>query len=433
MSAQSIRSEILHLCAELHRTEYRLIELIEQLDVPGAWRNDDMPSCAHWLNARCGFDLVTAREKVRIAHALPNLPAIRAAFRDGEISYSKVRAITRVADRHNEADLVELAKASTAAQVVQRVKDLRQVARLEESKAAFNAYRHRMFTCRTDENGSLVFEGRLPAEQGALLLQALDRAMDWLFNGQPHRSRVRRDDARVEDIPQEVRRADALGILAERFLSEPPSADEGLNTADRYQLTVHASAEALPEFGDLDADDPPHIEHGPVVAAETVRRIACDAALVRILETGHGEPLDVGRKTRVIPPALQRALRRRDRGCRFPGCANTRFVDGHHIQHWADGGATRLDNLVLLCRHHHRLLHEGGYYVVKDGSEFIFCRGDGELIEPRNETPLAALIERANGLRPAPVGWCDQDRPIWPMPSSAPDATARAARRVVPA
>ncbi len=109
------------------------------------------------------------------------------------------------------------------------------------------------------------------------------------------------------------------------------------------------------------------------------------ASLVRILESGSGEPLDVGRKTRVIPPAMHRALKRRDRGCRFPGCVNTRFVDGHHIRHWADGGATCVDNLVLLCRHHHRLLHEGGYYVVKDGAEFIFCRGDGELISPRNE------------------------------------------------
>ncbi|HVM96654.1 MAG TPA: DUF222 domain-containing protein [Candidatus Acidoferrales bacterium] len=399
MSAQSIRTEILQLCAELHRTEFRLIELIEQLDVPGAWRNDDMPSCAHWLNVRCGIDLVTAREKVRIAHALPKLPLIRAAFRDGELSYSKVRAITRIADWSNEDELVALAKANTAAQVAKRVKDLRQVARLKESKAAFDAYRHRTFTCRTDENGSLIFEGRLPAEQGVLLLQALDRAMDWFFSGQPHRPRLRSDDARVEDIPQEVRRADGLAILAEHFLSVPPLSDEGLSTADRYQLTVHASAEALPELGDIDVDDPPHIEHGPVVAAETLRRIACDAAIVRILETGDGEPLDVGRKTRVISPALQRALKRRDRGCRFPGCANTRFVDGHHIKHWADGGATRLDNLVLLCRHHHRLLHEGGYYLVKDGAAFIFCRGDGELIQARNETPLAALIERANGLR----------------------------------
>ena len=395
MCTPSLAAEIVMLCSEMQRTEYRLLELIRELDAERPWRHEALPSCAHWLNAHCGIDLVTAREKVRIAHALPDLPAIQAAFRDGELSYSKVRAITRVADRCNEADLVALARSNTAAQVERTVKAMRQAERLKESGTAYGAYRHRHFTCHTDEAGMLVFEGRLPAEQGALLLQALDRAMDWLFRGQPHRARVRHDEAVVEDMPQPVRRADALAILAERFLSEPPVAEEGLNTADRFQVTVHASAESLPEFGEVDPDDPPQIEDGAVVATETVRRIACDSAVVRILTSGDGEVLDVGRKTRVIPPAIRRALKHRDRGCRFPGCCNTRFVDGHHITHWADGGATRLDNLLLLCRHHHRLLHEGGYYVVKDGPHFIFCRGDGELITPRNETPLAALVERA--------------------------------------
>jgi len=344
MCTRTLCAAIVGLCADIHRAEFRLIELIGRLDREHPWQRDDMPSCAHWLHAHCGLDLVTAREKVRIARALPTLPLVHKAFRSGEISYSKVRAITRVADRHDEAQWVEIARAENAAQVVARVRALRQVERLKESQAAFDAYRRRTFRCHTDETGTLIFEGRLPAEQGAMLLQALDRAMDWLFTGQPHQSRFRRDDARIEDMPQDVRRADALAILAERFLSEPPAADERLNTADRYQLTVHASAEALLEYGDIDADDPPHIENGPVLAAETVRRVACDSAIVRILESGDGEPLDVGRKTRVISPALHRALRRRDRGCRFPGCVNTRFVDGHHIRHWADGGNTGLDN-----------------------------------------------------------------------------------------
>jgi hypothetical protein len=419
MCIQAIQAEIVSLCADIHRAEYRLLVLIVELDAAKPWRHEAMPSCAHWLNAHCGLDLVTAREKVRIAHALPDLPLIREAFRRGELSYSKIRAITRVADWENEAELVAVAKANTAAHVVRIVREMRQVARLKESHVAFDAYRHRSFACRTDDDGTLVFEGRLPAEHGALLLQALDRATDWLFRGQPHHERLRHDDARIEDTPQDVRRADALAILAERFLSEPPQADEGLNTADRYQLVVHASAEALPEFGEIDAGDPPQIENGPVLATESVRRIACDASLVRILETGAGEPLDVGRKTRVIPPAIHRALKRRDRGCRFPNCTNARFVDGHHLTHWADGGATCLDNLVLLCRHHHRLLHEGGYYVVKDGANFIFCRGDGELIQPRNETPLAALVARAadNVIEPTP----------WIAPGRAPPATRRAA------
>ncbi|HET6472788.1 MAG TPA: DUF222 domain-containing protein [Pseudomonadales bacterium] len=326
--------------------------------------------------------MVTAREKVRVARSLSELPVTRAAFRAGDVSYSKVRAITRIADRQSESELVELARTNPAADVERTVRAMRQAQRLEESRVAFTAYRHRTFTSHTDDDGTLVFEGRLPAEQGALLLQALDRAMDWLFRGQPHRPRLRHDDARVEDMPLTVRRADALAILAERFLSDPPVAEEGLNTADRFQVTVHASAESLPELGAVNPDDPPHAEDAAVLAAESVRRLACDSAMVRILTTGAGEVLDVGRKTRVISAPLRRALKHRDRGCRFPGCCNTRFVDGHHIHHWADGGATRLDNLVLLCRHHHRLLHEGGYYVVKDGADFIFCRGDGELIPP---------------------------------------------------
>ena len=287
---------------------------------------------------------------------MPRLPLIRECFRTGELSYSKVRAITRVAGSDNESELVEMARTNTAAHVARNVAAMRQAERLSESKAAFDAYRHRTFTCHTDDDGTLVFEGRLPADQGALLMRALERATDWLV-----------PDAMQgpEETPRSVRRADALAILAERFLSEPPEAEEGLNAADRFQITVHASAEALLEHGLVDADDPPQIEDGPVLANETLRRLACDSAIVRILETGDGEPLDIGRKTRVIPPSIRRALKRRDRGCRFPNCTNTRFVDGHHITHWADGGATRLDNLVLLCRHHHRLLHEGMYYVVK--------------------------------------------------------------------
>jgi hypothetical protein len=386
MCTEALCAEIVALCAVIHRAEYRLLSLIEKLDAAKSWRHEAMPSCAHWLNAHCGLDLVTAREKVRIAHALPRLPLIRECFRNGELSYSKVRAITRVAGSENEAELVQMARTNTAAHVARNVAAMRQAERLSESKAAFDAYRHRTFTCHTDDDGTLVFEGRLPADQGALLLRALERATDWLVGDQLDS---------LETTPRAARHADALAILAERFLSEPPEADEGLNTADRFQITVHASAEALREHGILDADDPPQIEDGAVVAGETLRRMACDSAIVRILETGDGEPLDIGRKTRVIPPSIRRALKRRDRGCRFPNCTNTRFVDGHHITHWADGGATRLDNLVLLCRHHHRLLHEGMYYVVKDGAHLIFCRGDGEEVPAGRETPIAALIERA--------------------------------------
>jgi hypothetical protein len=135
-----------------------------------------------------------------------------------------------------------------------------------------------------------------------------------------------------------------LAALAERFLEKSPEADDGFRSADRFQVVIHASAESLPEYGPVNPDDPPQVQDGPVLAAETVRRISCDRAVVPLLEDKDGGPLDVGRKTRVIPPAIDRALKRRDQGCRFPGCVNTRFVDGHHIVHWLQGGETSLRN-----------------------------------------------------------------------------------------
>lgn len=110
------------------------------------------------------------------------------------------------------------------------------------------------------------------------------------------------------------------------------------------------------------------LEEGPALAPETAQRLACDASIVEIMERD-GEPLSVGRKTRTIPPAMRRALQARDRGCRFPGCENRRFVDAHHIRHWGQGGETKLDNLVLLCTRHHRFVHEAGYSVaaLEDG------------------------------------------------------------------
>ena len=414
MHTHSLCAEIVSLCAEIDRKEYRLIELIRELDRSRPWRHDEIPSCAHWLNRYCGLDLVTAREKIRIARALPGLPAIKEAFRLGEISYSKVRSLTRVADFLNEKELLETAKSCSATHLAQRVKMLRQAERLQESKTAFDAYRKRSFTCHYDESGNLYFEGRLPADVGALLVQALDRATDWLFHDQArYRKRKRTDEGNVMDLSPEVRSADALAVLAERFLADPPLAEDGLNTADRYQVTVHAPAGALSDNAVLDPDDPPQVEDGPVLATETVRRLTCDGAIVRMLESGDGEPLDVGRKTRVIPPALRRAVKRRDKSCRYPDCLHARFTQVHHIEHWADGGKTCLSNLVLLCRHHHRLLHEGRYYIVKDGIHFMFFRPDGTEIDPGRETPLRAMCARASmRMHPAqrlpyPEGWSE--------------------------
>jgi hypothetical protein len=155
---------------------------------------------------------------------------------------------------------------------------------------------------------------------------------------------------------------------------------------ERQQVVVHVDLETLA------ADEPGRCElgDGTAIAPETARRIACDAALVKLAEGRHGA-LDVGRRTRAIPPAIRRALNARDHGCRFPGCTNTRFVDAHHIHHWARGGRTCVDNLVLLCRHHHRLVHEGGFTLSRrpDG-RLTFRRPDGRRLKDVCSAPAGA-------------------------------------------
>ena len=162
--------------------------------------------------------------------------------------------------------------------------------------------------------------------------------------------------------------------MADTMLAHGPASRTG---GDRHQVVVHVDADAI--AGRPDAAGRCELADGEPLAAETARRLACDAGIVPLLHR-NGRALDVGRKTRSIPPALRRALSARDRGCRFPGCDRAR-VDAHHIEHWARGGETNLENLVHLCRHHHGLVHEGGFAVGRtSGGELLFRRPDGRAI-----------------------------------------------------
>jgi len=240
-----------------------------------------------------------------------------------------------------------------------------------------------------DDDGSLVIRARLPAEEGAVVLQALNAAMDARKAEENNESESEDVTAVTSEPPERFaqRRADALTTLAETTLRHGP---EPLSMAERYQVVVHVTAERLSE------DEPGRCEldNGQALALDTVRRITCDSSLLRITEDDVGNPLDIGRKTRAVPPAMQRALRSRDGGCCFPGCSHHRFVDAHHIHHWADGGDTSIDNLVLLCRHHHRLVHEGGFGVERIADGHIrFNRPDGRFIEEHPQLPANDSID----------------------------------------
>ncbi len=371
--AVHLGDDIAELSARIQAATYELLVLIRAFDEREGW--EGCQSCAHWLNWRTGLKLGAAREKVRVARALGALPLLSDAMQRGQISYSKVRALTRVATPANERRLLDFALCAPASYVERLARAWRRVDRATEAADDQRRQTRRHLNTWVDDDGMVVIRGRLSPEVGAVVRRALEAASDRL------RTEVAPADAAEASTVQ--RQADALGLVAESALA----ADLDRGTAgDRYQVVLHVEADTLQAdaaapAAHVSAETPFHavgstgrgeadMDRRPVaatsaarmtghaaledgdglrVSAETSRRVACDAALVVMPHAPDGAILDVGRKTRTIPPALRRALQARDRQCRFPGC-HARRCDAHHVRHWADGGATRLDNLVLLCR-----------------------------------------------------------------------------------
>ena len=435
--------QIAELSARIDAATYELLCYLREFDRGYGW--EGFRSCAHWLNWRTGLALGAAREKLRVATALADLNHVSAAMARGQLSYSKVRALTRVATPATETTLLAVALGSTAAHVERLVRGWRRADRDAAPDAEQERLASRVLNMQVDEDGMVVLRGRLTPEVGAVLLRAVEAALE----------QVPSDEAGDEATIAQ-RRADALGLVAESALAG--GLDPG-NSADRFQVTVHVQADTLASRASAGepprasaaprapgpaasvpssaaADAAPHVPAGtregshaalqahvsegmfvvgeaacePVAPGadldagqavieqagglhpgrEAARRLACDAGGVALLHDAGGEVLDVGRRTRAIPSALRRALLSRDRGqCQFPGC-ESHHCDAHHVEHWADGGETRLTNLISVCRFHHRAVHEEGFRVVpaEEDGHFQFLRPDGEPLPA--EPPLAS-------------------------------------------
>ena len=382
-NAENLSNQITELCGYINVATYQLLVMIAEFDRKKYWALEGFQSCAHWLNVHCGFGLGSARERIRIAHALCRLPKIAKHFSTGELSYSKVRAVTRVANETNEEHLLNFALYGTAHQVDRIVSQYRRLGRFQDEDEVCRQYVERAVSYYYDEVGSLVMKVKMPAAEGEMLVKALEKMMEADRAECPDVPAGTSEDTDDTETPipenrTAARRADALAHIAQTYLNGDGKTG---SAADRYQVVVHVSN---------DDAMPAQIENGPHVPAGTSRRVACDCSTVTIVENDKGEPLSIGRRSRTIPPSIKRALVARDGGCRFPGCTNQRFVVGHHIKHWADGGETSLDNLVLLCEHHHHLVHEGGFDCRKsEGNEIYF-------VDTRNE-PLGNIS------RPRPI------------------------------
>ena len=356
-SIEALDTRILNLCTRINAATYELLVMIREFDERGGCIKSGLDCTAKWLAWRCDLQMATAREKVRVAQALKHLPMISAAFATGELSYSKVRSLTRVANVGNEDALVAFALRNTTSHVAEYCRELR-MGTPSSIGVAERAFAHRFLRVRRDaERGMLSVTVELPLEAGELIEKALDKA---------------RDDACLEipdlvDTSWSKRQADAFVTMLKEYL-QGSEANDAKKSSDNYLVNIHVDQSAL--AGEVGRSSVP---------IETVKRLCCDGHAVVMTETKDGELLSIGRQSRVVPKGIERAVRARDRNvCRFPGCCNKRFVDIHHIEHWANGGETAVEQLMLLCSKHHTLVHEGGFRIEKDFQDhWSFFRPDG--------------------------------------------------------
>ena len=339
-------------------------------------RRDGYLSTASWLVDRHRFGWTAAGKDIRTARSLQRMPCTREGLATGQLSASAVQMLVTARQAHPaqfreaEPTLVDAAKRLPARQLHHTVSHWRQA--LDWSQGLKDAERlreQRRLGLSTTILGLVRVDGELDPETGETVLAALRGCQD---------ADRRRKDPEDHRTPAQ-RRVDALGEICRRWLdgaARPTAAGE------RPHVAVIVDLEAL-RGG---ADGRSEFEHVGPIHPEVARRWACDASVTRVVTRGSSEPLDVGRRTPVVPAPMRRALIVRDRHCRFPGCDRPPpWCDAHHVIHWAEGGTTALSNLVLLCRRHHRLVHEpGGFRVgMPEGGMPRFRRPDGTPLEDR--------------------------------------------------
>ena len=413
----AIEERIATQAATLDAATHVLLADIRIWDVENGWAKQGARSCADWLSWRVGWTGSTAREHIRVARKLGELPAIDAALQRGEISYCKVRAITRVATPENEAILLQDAKLTTGAQLDKICRKFSSVLYSAQPRSEALDRERRYVRKLSREDGMVKIEAVLHPEEAAVVWAALEATGRSLQKATPPRSDERSGrvtPVRKPDATKHATRADEPGTqehVAERVSTKHASAEapgeiwrpafapsfdranalvamgEVVLRGDRVnrspvELVITTTRECLAHPDE--ACGLAVTQDATCIAPVAARRLACDAGVVEMEVDGRGTPLDVGRRVRTVSAQLKRALEHRDPTCKFPGCTNHLFTEAHHIEHWIDGGETKLSNLVRLCSFHHRFVHEYGYRIELDHD-----------LLPRFKTPVGTPVSEA--------------------------------------
>jgi hypothetical protein len=440
---ERLEEQMMTLAGHLAAATCSFLVLLAEFDRRKGYSDWECASSAHWLNWRCGVSMCAAREQVRVARRLVGLPRVREEFSAGRLSYSKVRAITRVATPEIEHGLVNMAQHATAAQMDRACAALRRVQDLDASERELeeresDARERQHLTWRRDDNGDLIVRARLCPEDAETFIAAIEARTE-----QPGR------DEGDDLSPLDRRRAAALVEVAASACAAPdpaiPTTPEIIVHIDaaaaarwthggtteaqssRYGAAGNSPAEAEPAPWPVTTARGAPVSwalttaRGAPVSWALASRLACDAGLRFVAMQPDGSQLDLGRHTRTVNRSQRRALQARDSQCRFPGCQRRSRLHAHHIVPWQHGGRTDMDNLLLLCPAHHRAVHENGWHLAGTAADHEFRRPAGEPVEPcapelsGSLATLVALHERWGldiALDGAGGRWCG-DRIDW--------------------
>ena len=368
-----LEGELLACAADVHAATARLVEKLGEFDASREWEGAGIQSIGHFGDINWGLPSRLVNELAGVAARLGELPVLAAAFAEGAVSLDKVRAVAAVATAASDATFTHMARAGSVAQLHRICAAYRKVTDNEDTSEQRRDAR-RGVTKRGVDDGLVRITATLDPDEAAIVFAAVDARVEDAWR----RSRPAADETSAEVCAPDLafRRADALVELAAQGIEAGP---DPIVAGEHVQVNIHVDAALLsgerPDgVCELDGIGP--------VTRRLVQRLLCDCHVTLTADLPHAS-IDLGRSQRTVNRRQRRALQRRDRGCRFPGCAMFRFLHAHHATPWEHGGPTDMDNLLLLCPTHHRLFHEGAYTLdVHGDGQFTFRRPDGREIAP---------------------------------------------------
>ena len=409
---EPFHAEVGQAAAEWHAASARLLARLVAYADSGEWERAGIGSLSQWASINLGLSAATTKQLLATAHGLAGLADVRAALAEGRLSLDKAKVLARVATPDNEAMWLDMALLASATQLERIGAAYRRANSDPAPDPAGDRARKRGLYVDQQDDGMVRLVALLEPDDAAIVIAAVEAETERAWRGL---SDTGREPSSAE--PLSARQADALVAVAEVALEAKPGP---MVAGRRPEVIVHVDAELLAQSAEVGEC---YLEGGLSISSETARRLCCDAVIRPLVKDAIGRILDFGRSRRTPSRRQRRALQARDRGCVFPGCSNSHYVDAHHIQHWTKGGATDLCNLCLLCKSHHRLHHEGGYKMIRQrNGRLRFFHPDGHEIGPPGRPPPAlrspTYVDRVDaGLARAHAGGepFDLEHTVWTL------------------